>query len=185
MKLLSLPREVGKHPETGELITANFGRYGPYVAHNGQYASLESPEDVFTIGLNHAVTVLAEKRARGRAMRGPEPLKELGNNGEGKPVKLMKGRYGPYVSDGTTNATIPKDVDPNAVTLEQALTLIAERAAKGPSPKQKKKAEKAAAKAKKAKEAEATPKPETKTKAPAKKKAAPKTKKKPAKAAAE
>jgi DNA topoisomerase-1 len=174
VRLLSLPREVGKHPETGEPITANFGRYGPYVAHNGQYASLDTPEDVFTIGLNHAVTVLAEKKARSRAHRGPEPLKELGNSPEGSTIKLMRGRYGPYVTDGKTNATIPKDNDPNTVTLEQALALIAERAAKGPSPKQKKKAEKAA-------KAKAKSEPKAKPAAKAK----PKAKKKPAKEAAE
>jgi DNA topoisomerase-1 len=166
VRLLSLPREVGKHPETGELITANFGRYGPYVAHNGSYASLESPEDVFTIGLNHAVTVLAEKKARGGGRRGPEALKELGNNPAGVAVKLMKGRYGPYVTDGTTNATVPNGTEPNSVTLEQALTLLSERAAKGPSPKQKMKAEKAAkAAAKKAEKSKAPTKAEPKAKA--------------------
>ena len=108
IKLLSLPREVGKHPESGEPITANFGRFGPYVAHDGQYASLETPEDVFNIGLNHAVTVLAEKKARGRSFRGPEPLKELGAGPDGAMVKVMKGRFGPYVTDGSVNATVPK-----------------------------------------------------------------------------
>jgi len=183
VKLLSLPREVGKHPETGEPITANFGRYGPYVAHNGQYASLESEDDVFTIGLNHAVTVLAEKKARSRAPRGPEPLKELGAMPEGATVKLMRGKYGPYVTDGKTNATVPKDIDPNTVTLEQAIALILERAARGPSPRQKQKAEKAA----KAKAKAEARKPKAKAKAASKPKPKPKTvaKKKPAKAAAE
>ncbi|MDR3528354.1 MAG: type I DNA topoisomerase [Rhizomicrobium sp.] len=203
VKLLSLPREVGTHPETGQVITANFGRFGPYVAHAGKYASLESPEDVFTIGLNHAVTIIAEKAAKGGGRRGPEPLKELANPA-GAPIKVMKGRYGAYVTDGTTNATLPKDSEPETVTLEDALRLIAERVAKGPSPKQKLKAEKAAkAAAKKA----AAPKADTKaTKAPAKKAVVKKavkktvvkkavakkavvkkaaTKKKPAKAAAE
>lgn len=192
VKLLSLPREVGLHPETHKPITANFGRFGPYVAHDGSYASLESPEDVFTIGLNHAVTVLAEKKARGGGRRGAEALKELGNNAEGVAIKLMKGRFGPYVTDGTTNATIPRGSEPTAVTLEQALQLIAERAAKGPSPKQKKKAEKAAKKAEPSEKKVAKPKADAKkpeAKKPAvkkkavKKKAAPK--KKPAKAAAE
>ncbi len=170
VRLLSLPREVGKHPETGAPITANFGRYGPYVAHNGQYASLDSADDVFVIGVNHAVTLLAEKKARGR--HGSEPLKELGTAPGGATVKLMRGRYGPYVTDGSVNATIPNGTDPNSVTFERALTLIAERAAKGPSTKQKKKA------------AKAKPKP---GKVKPKAKPAPKTapKKKPAKAAAE
>ncbi|GAA0539202.1 DNA topoisomerase-1 [Rhizomicrobium palustre] len=168
IKLLSLPREVGKHPESGEMITANFGRYGPYVAHNGAYASLESPEDVFTIGLNHAVTILAEKAANRKAPRGAQALKELGNSPEGVAIKVMKGRYGAYVSDGTTNATLTGGLEPETVTLEEALKLLAERAAKGPTAKQKKKAEKAAKAATKK-----AAKPEAKTKAPAKK-AAPK-----------
>jgi DNA topoisomerase-1 len=136
LRLLSLPREVGKHPETGNPITANNGRYGPYVAHDGQYASLDSPDEVFTVGLNRAVSVLAEKKSRGRAPRGAQALKELGTDPtSGVTVKLMRGRYGPYVSDGTTNATV-RDSDPMSVTLEQALGLLAERAAKG-APKKK------------------------------------------------
>jgi DNA topoisomerase-1 len=163
LKLLALPREVGKHPETGEPITANFGRFGPYVAHSGQYASLESPDDVFTIGINHAVTVLAEKKAKSRPRGGPEALKELGNNAEGKMVKLMRGRYGPYVTDGDTNATLPKDSDPLTLTLEQANALIAEREAAGGGKKKPKRAKpKPAAKEKTAKattpKAEAAPK---------------------------
>ncbi len=139
VKLLSLPREVGAHPEDGKMITANFGRFGPYVAHDGKYASLESPDDVFTIGLNHAVTVLAEKKAKGGGRRGPQALKELGQDGDGNTIKVLKGRYGPYVSDGDINATIPDGNDPMEVTLEQALALIAERAAKGGGKKKKKK----------------------------------------------
>ncbi len=132
LKLLSLPREIGKHPETGEPIVANFGRYGPYVQHQKTYASLESPEDVFTVGINRAVTLLAEKKASSRARRGPEPLKELGTNPvSGATIKLMHGRYGPYVTDGATNATLPKDIEPLKVTLDEALALIAEREAKG------------------------------------------------------
>jgi DNA topoisomerase-1 len=157
IRLLSLPREIGKHPESGEVITANFGRYGPYIVHDGKYASLESPEDVFTIGLNRAVTVLAEKKARGFVRRGPEPMKELGADPNGTMVRLMKGRYGPYVTDGSLNATVPRGSDPLTVTLEEALALLAERAAKGPSKKN--------GRAKKA----AKPKPET-AKAPPKKK---------------
>ncbi|MBU6296899.1 MAG: type I DNA topoisomerase [Alphaproteobacteria bacterium] len=179
IKLLSLPREVGKHPESGEPITANFGRYGPYVAHNGSYASLESPEDVFNIGLNHAVTVLAEKKARGFVRRGPEPLKELGANPEGgAAIKLMKGRFGPYVTDGAVNATVPKGSDPMAVTLEDALALIAARAAKGGGKAKKpKKAAKAPAEKKKSetKVPEKKAAPAKKKKAPAKKKPAAKT----------
>jgi DNA topoisomerase-1 len=139
VKLLSLPREVGAHPEDGKMITANFGRFGPYVAHDGKYASLESPDDVFDIGLNHAVTLLAEKKAKG-GRRGPEVLKELGAGADGVAIKVLKGRYGPYVSDGETNATIPEASDPLTVTLEQAQSLIAERIAKGGGKKKKKRA---------------------------------------------
>ncbi len=140
VKLLSLPREVGAHPEDGKMITANFGRFGPYVAHDGKYASLESAEDVFNIGLNHAVTILAEKKAKGGGRRGPQVLKELGAGADGVAIKVLKGRYGPYVSDGTTNATIQDGIEPESVTLEQAQTLIAERIAKGGGKKPKKKA---------------------------------------------
>ena len=163
IKLLSLPREIGKHPETGLPIVANFGRYGPYVAHEKQYASLDSPEEVFTVGLNRAVTLIAERKAKGFRRRGPEPLKELGADpASGEIIKVMKGRYGAYVTDGTTNATLPGDGDPESVTLEQASALIAARVAKGGGKKKRMPAKKAA-KAKK------QPKPEA-VKTPAKKK---------------
>jgi len=175
IRLLSLPREVGAHPEDGKMITANFGRFGPYVAHDGKYASLESPDDVFTIGINHAVTLLAEKKAKGFKRRGPEALKELGNDGDGNPVKVLKGRYGPYVSDGHVNATIPEGMEPTEVTMEQALALIAERAAKsGKKPAKKK----AAAKKKSAKAEKAESQAPAEQKPAAKKKTV-KAKKKP------
>jgi len=146
LKLLSLPREIGKHPETGDPITANFGRYGPYVAHQKRYASLDSADEVFTVGINRAVSLLAERKAKSRAFRAPEPLKELGPSPGGAAIRLMRGRYGPYVTDGTTNATIPRDSDPLSVTLERALSLIAARAAKGGNGAAKKPRRKAAAK---------------------------------------
>jgi DNA topoisomerase-1 len=173
LKLLSLPREVGLHPEDGKKITANFGRFGPYVAHDGVYASLESPEDVFEIGLNRAVTLLAEKKARGPGRRGAQTLKELGNNAEGAAIKVLKGKFGPYVSDGSTNATLPEGTEPDSVTLEQALTLIAERAAKGG--KKPKKAAKAKAPSKP--KAEKKEKKAAPPKAKKQKAAAPKTNK--------
>jgi DNA topoisomerase I len=137
LRLLSLPREVGPHPETGKPIVAGFGRFGPYVASEGAYASLDAPEEVFTVGLNRAVTLLAERRSRGgRGPRAAHALKELGPHPESKaPVKVMKGRYGPYVTDGTLNATLPSDCDPQSVTMEQAAALLAARAAKGPAKK--------------------------------------------------
>jgi DNA topoisomerase-1 len=97
LKLLSLPREIGMHPETGKPITAGFGRFGPYISHDGGYASLETPEDVFTVGINRAVTLLAERKERGpRARRGGQALKELGAHPQsGAAIRVMKGRYGP------------------------------------------------------------------------------------------
>ena len=134
LQLLSLPRDVGVHPETGKPIIAGFGRFGPYISHDGAYASLESPEDVFTVGINHAVTLLAERKANGgRGGRGGQALKELGvPPAGGAPIKVMKGRYGPYVTDGKVNATLPRDSDPASVTLEEAVALIAARVEKGP-----------------------------------------------------
>ena len=134
-RLLSLPREIGKHPETGEPITASIGRYGPYLAHNGKYARLGSTAEVFETGMNAAVAKLADAAAGGGRARGGarEPLAVLGAHpGTGIELKVLEGRYGPYVSDGTTHATLPKDADPKAVTLDEAVQLIDEKAAKGP-----------------------------------------------------
>jgi DNA topoisomerase-1 len=137
-KLLSLPREIGMHPETGNPITASIGRYGPYLAHNGKYAKLGSTAEVFETGINAAVVKLAEAAAASGRGSGAsrEPLAVLGAHPEsGKDIKAMAGRYGPYVTDGTTNATLPKGMDPKTVTLEEAVRLIDERAAKGPAKK--------------------------------------------------
>ena len=133
LMLLSLPREVGIHPETGSPITAGLGRYGPFVEHERKYANLETVEEVFTIGANRAITVLAEKQARGRNGRSrPAALKELGDHPElGGPITVRDGRYGPYVNHGRVNATLPKSVKPEEVTLDQAVDLIAQKAAKG------------------------------------------------------
>jgi DNA topoisomerase-1 len=178
IRLLSLPRTVGIHPESGKPITANFGRFGPYVAHDGMYASLESSQDVFDVGLNRAVDLIAEKKNNPRGRRGPQALKELGNDASGTPIKLMKGRFGPYVTDGTTNATVQNSDDPESVTLEQALALIADRVAKGGGKKKKARPVKAAAKPKKAAKAKAAPKADAAA-APAKKKTAAKKKPEP------
>ncbi|KHS48312.1 type I DNA topoisomerase [Novosphingobium subterraneum] len=175
LKLLSLPREVGKHPESGNPITASIGRYGPYLAHDGKYARLKSTSEVFETGMNAAVMHLAAAAAGAGARGGrtaAEPLKVFGAHPtSGGEIKLMAGRYGPYVTDGTTNATLPKDKQPEALTLEEAITLIDERAAKGPA-KGKKGAKKAPAKKaapkKDAPKKEAAKKPAAK-KAPAKK----------------
>jgi DNA topoisomerase-1 len=163
LKLLSLPREVGAHPETGNLITASIGRYGPYLAHDGKYARLQSTAEVFETGMNAAVVKLAEAAANGgRPARGSrEPLKVLGKHPRTElEIKLMEGRYGAYVTDGTTNATLPKTVDKDQLTLEEAAQLIDARAAAAPAGgkgkgKRKAPAKKAAAKKAPAKKAAA------------------------------
>jgi DNA topoisomerase-1 len=134
-RLLSLPREIGAHPETGKPITASIGRFGPYLAHDGKYAKLSSTTEVFETGMNAAVAKLADAASGAGKQRGGarEPIAILGKHPNGKEVKVLAGRYGPYVSDGTTHATLPKDADPKAVTLDEAVRLIDERAAKGPS----------------------------------------------------
>ncbi|BCH54042.1 type I DNA topoisomerase [Agrobacterium vitis] len=152
LSLLSLPREVGLHPETGKMMTAGLGRYGPFVLHDGTYANLDGIEDVLTIGLNRAVTVLAEKQANpgGRGRAAPAALKEIGDHPDGGAITVRDGRYGPYVNWGKINATIPKGMDPQAVTMEEAIALIVERAAKEGSGKTKAKPAAKSASAKKA-----------------------------------
>jgi len=184
LALINLPRDIGKHPETGKMISAGLGRYGPFLLHDGSYANLESIEDVFSIGLNRAVTVIAEKQSKGpgRGRSGtPAALKELGDHPDGGPITVRDGRYGAYVNWGKVNATIPKGQDPASVTLDEALVLIAERIAKtgtgGKSAKAKKttakKADGDAAAKPKATKAKAA----TKSKTAAKPKAAAKPKK--------
>ncbi|WEK46813.1 MAG: type I DNA topoisomerase [Candidatus Andeanibacterium colombiense] len=152
LKLLALPRTVGDHPESGKPITASIGRYGPYLAHDGKYAKLSSTRDVVEVGMNAAVTLLAEAANRGPGARAKaEPMKSFGAHPtSGGEIKVMPGRYGPYVTDGTTNATIPKAIKPEEITEEQAIQLIDERAAKGPPTKKGRKAPAKKAPAKKA-----------------------------------
>jgi DNA topoisomerase I len=171
LDLLSLPRFIGNHPEDGEPVESAIGRYGPYVKHNKTYANIPDVEEVFTIGMNRAMEVLAQKASRGRGAAAPaEPIKSLGEHPDGGELQVMPGRYGPYIKWGKINATLPKDIAPEAVTLEEALALVAEKAGKSGSKK------KAAAKkpAKAAAEKAPAKKPATKTAAakPAAKKAA-------------
>ncbi|WP_332660477.1 type I DNA topoisomerase [Brevundimonas sp.] len=149
LRLLALPREVGMHPEDGKPITAGLGRYGPFVLHAGTYANVADIDEVFEVGLNRAVVLLAEKRAGKFAGRGAAtaPLKDLGAHPEtGEPIHVMAGRFGPYVKSGKINATLPKGAAPEDLTLEQALPLLAARALAAPSKGKKAPAKKAAAK---------------------------------------
>jgi len=149
LALLALPREVGLHPETGKPILAGFGRYGPYVQHDGKYASLSAPEEVFEIGINRAVSLLAEKAAN-RRPRASSVVKELGEHPEGGgKVQVRSGRYGPYVKHGKVNATLPKDRDPEQVSLQEAVELIAGKSAKGPAKKAPRKSARKGAKSNK------------------------------------
>lgn len=162
LKLISLPRLVGEHPETGKEITAGIGRYGPFVLHDGVYANLESIDEVFVVGLNRAVSAIADKKANPSGRAVAKALNELGDHpdGGGK-VTVNEGRYGAYVKFGKINATLPKDQKPEDVTMELAVELIAAKAAKGgkkPAAKKKTAAKKTTAKKK-------TPAKKTTTKA--------------------
>ncbi len=136
LALLALPRDIGAHPETGEKIAAGIGRFGPYLKLGSAFVSLGADEDVLSIGLNRAVAIIKEKPPK----KTNSPLRELGSHpADGKPVKIFKGRYGPYVKHGRINASIPKSEKEETITLEQAVELLAARAAKGKSPKGAKK----------------------------------------------
>jgi DNA topoisomerase-1 len=132
LMLLALPRPIGAHPEDGAMVEAGIGRYGPYVKHGRLYANLPEVDEVFSIGMNRAVEVLAQKVvSRGGRRGAAKPLLELGEHPkDGGPVNVMDGKYGPYVKWGKINATIPKDVTPSDVDMDMAVELIAARAAK-------------------------------------------------------
>ncbi len=131
--LIDLPREIGPHPEDGQMIEAGIGRYGPFVRHGNIYANLPSADEVFEVGLNRAVDLIAQKIAnpRSKGGAGAAPLKQLGEHPDkGGAVNVMNGRYGPYVKFGKINATLPKDITPEDITLEQALELIKAKSAR-------------------------------------------------------
>jgi DNA topoisomerase-1 len=166
LKLLSLPRELGLHPESGKKVIVNIGRFGPYIGHDGKFKSIPRSDSIFDINLERAVELLAQARDSNTVLR------VLGEHPDDKTsVEICSGRYGPYARHGKVNATLPKDVSPDAITLEEALELIAAKAAKGGGKTRKP----AAKKATKAKAATTTTKEKTATKeakAPAKKKVA-------------
>jgi DNA topoisomerase-1 len=167
--ILALPRELGPHPEDKEPVLAGVGRFGPYVRHGSKYKSIPADESVLDIGMNRAVALLAEAKASGRGRAAIKPIRVVGNHpADNAPIEIYDGRYGMYVKHGGINATVPNDLKPEELTVEQAVSLLNERAAKGgKKPK--------LARAKKAPPAAANDAGE-KPKAAAKKKAAPKKK---------
>ena len=185
LRLLSLPREVAKHPETGEPILANLGRFGPYVQHGKTYANLGRDDDVLEIGANRAIDlIVAKEQGGGRGRPSSDPGRALGAHPDGAALVVKAGKYGPYVSDGSVNATLPKTMSAESLTLEQAIDLVnAKRAAGGGKKPVRKTAARSRAPAKKAEGAEAkkpavrktatkaAAKPATAKKAPAKTKA--------------
>jgi DNA topoisomerase-1 len=137
LRLLSLPRLVGVDPADGAEITAQNGRYGPYLKKGTDSRSLGSEEQLFTVTLDEALAIYAQPKQRGRAAAAA-PLRELGADpGSGRPVLVKDGRFGPYVTDGETNATLRKADTVEGITLERATELLAEKRAKGPAPKRK------------------------------------------------
>ena len=171
LKFLSLPREVGHHPTSGLPIVANNGRFGPYLLHDGKFKSIPKTDSVYEIDLPRALEVLVMEREGRGGDSAASVLKNLGPHPEdGKDITVRSGRYGPYVKHGATNATLPKDITPEEITIEEAIDLIAARVAKGPAKKPAKK--KAAAKPAATKKAKAAPKEPADKKAPAKKPAA-------------
>lgn len=168
LDLLKLPRTLGEHPETHEPILSANGRYGPYIKHGSDFRSLPANISPVTVTLEEALAIFAQPKVRGRRGQAKEPLKTLeASPVTGQPIKVLEGRYGTYISDGVTNATLPKDLTPEQLTFPQAITLLEERAAMGPPKKRGRGAKKAAA-----------PKKAAEPKAPkaAKKKNAPKKK---------
>ena len=179
LELLSLPRQIGPHPEDGVMVESAIGRFGPYVKHGSVYANIPDVEEVFTIGMNRAVEVLALKLAGRRGGPAAEPLRELGEHPDGGPIQVMPGKYGPYVKWAKVNATLPKELAPETVTVEEALALIAEKAGKSgkkkAAPKKPAAAKKPAAKKAPVKAAAAKVASKTATKTAAKKPVAKKT----------
>jgi len=166
LKLLSLPREIGMHPEDGEPIKAGIGRFGPYVLHGKTYANVENIDEVFSIGLNRAVTLIAEKIAKGprKGRFGADPGRAVGDHPKGGPIVAKNGRYGAYVSHAGVNATLPSDITPDQVTLAQAVEILDARVAKtGGAPSARRKApRRAKAAAPAAKEPKQKPAPKKK-----------------------
>jgi len=164
LQLMALPREIGPHPETGTMITAGLGRYGPYVEADRKYGKLSNSMEVLTVGMNRAVELLAAAKPSGGKGRAAPPLRVVGPHPDDEAdIDVKDGRYGAYVTHGGINATIPKGSDPMTITLEEAIKLLAERAEK--SGKKPKLAKKVAAKKKPAAKKKAAPKKKAKAEA--------------------
>ncbi len=134
--LLKLPRALGFHPETGKVIEAGVGRYGPYVRHDKEFRSLAAGDDVLKVGLARALELLSQPKGQRGSRKPVEAIRDLGAHPvDGQPVTVMSGHYGPYVKHGSVNATLPRGIKPEAITMAQAVALIEAKAAKGPSPK--------------------------------------------------
>ena len=148
LRLLALPRTLGTHPESSEPIVASNGRYGPYIKCGSETRSLPADVSPLDVTLAQALELLAQPKQRGRGRAtAQKPIREFPVSPvTEKPVKLLDGRYGPYVTDGTTNASLPKDADPEQVTFELALQLLADRAARAPSKRTRKATKKSATK---------------------------------------
>ena len=128
IQLLNLPREIGPHPEDGVIISAAIGPYGPYVKHGRTFANLADPEEVLIIGMNRAVQVLKEKLEKGAKFNSAKILRTLGDHPNSGPIELMNGKYGPYVRWQKINATLPKNLSIEEISLEQATELVNEKA---------------------------------------------------------
>ncbi|HYT25983.1 MAG TPA: topoisomerase C-terminal repeat-containing protein, partial [Actinomycetota bacterium] len=138
LRLLSLPRVVGTDPADGAEITAQNGRYGPYLKKGTDSRSLLSEDALFTVGLEEALALFAQPKPRGRGRSVAPPLRELGADpGSGQPLVVREGRFGAYVTDGETNATLRKADSVETLTVERAAELLAEKRAKGPAPKKR------------------------------------------------
>jgi DNA topoisomerase-1 len=134
LKLLELPRELGVHPESGQPIVAGLGRFGPYVKHGDEYRSLAAEDDLFTVDLARALALFAEPKRGGRRQMTKRVIRQIEVEG-GAALQVLEGRYGPYVTDGETNASIPKGLDPATISLDDARGLIEAR--RGAPPREK------------------------------------------------
>jgi DNA topoisomerase-1 len=127
IKLLELPREIGRHPDSGQSVLAGLGRFGPYVKHGDDYRSLAAEDDLFTVDLDRALTLLAEPKKAGRRQVVKRVIRTIEASDGGTPLEVLEGRYGPYVTDGETNASIPQGTDPSTLSLADARGLIEAR----------------------------------------------------------